>query len=260
VASGWLASPGDTYVYNNPFYVAPQPVVVGAAPVDTSYNYLDYSQPIVMPSQEIAPTYSDNGAVAGYDAYPPSDNPNDNFVAPAVADAGQPPEATNEPPSEDAQIFEAARGAFRSSDYAKALREVDQAIKLQPNDPMLHEFRSLVLFAQGKYRDAAAGAYAVLSAGPGWTWETLRELYADPETYTRQLRVLEQYVREHPKSSDGLFLLSYHYLVLNHIPSAVKELQKFEKLVPQDKLAPQLIAAFTPPAGEQAATEPPPAP
>ena len=92
------------------------------------------------------------------------------------------------------------------------------------------------------------------------TWETLRELYADPETYTRQLRVLEQYVREHPKSSDGLFLLSYHYLVLNHIPSAVKELQKFEKLVPQDKLAPQLIAAFTPPAGEQASSEPPPAP
>jgi hypothetical protein len=48
--------------------------------------------------------------------------------------------------------------------------------------------------------------------------------------------------------------------VLNHVPSAIKELQKFETLVPQDKLAPQLIAAFTPPAGAQASAEPPPGP
>jgi tetratricopeptide (TPR) repeat protein len=139
-------------------------------------------------------------------------------------------------------------------------REIDRAIKLDPNDTALHEFRSLVLFAQGKYRDAAAGAYAVLSVGPGWTWDTVRDLYPEPELYTRQLRLLEQYVRANPKASDGLFLLAYHYLVLDHVPNAVKELEKFVKLVPQDKLAPQLIAAFTPPAGAQASSDPPPSP
>ena len=247
---------GRHLFYNNPFYVAPQAVAVGAPPVDMSSNYFDYSQPIVVPPQQAAPTYSDDGATAGYDAYPPSDAA---AAPPQVTDAGPPVDATNEPPSESVQLFDSARGAFKSNDYAKALSQVDQAIKLEPNDTALHEFRSLVLFAERKYRDAAAGAYAVLSVGPGWTWETLRNLYPDPETYTRQLRVLEQYVRAHPKSTDGLFLLAYHYLVLNHVPSAEKELEKFVKLVPQDKLAPQLIAAFTPSAGEQTSSDRPPA-
>jgi cytochrome c-type biogenesis protein CcmH/NrfG len=88
----------------------------------------------------------------------------------------------------------------------------------------------------------------------------VRELYPDPEEYTRQLRALEHHVKANPKSSDGCFLLAYHYLVLDHVANAVKELQKFEKLVPQDKLAPQLIAAFTPPARGPASTEPPSAP
>jgi hypothetical protein len=61
--------------------------------------------------------------------------------------------------------------------------------------------------------------------------------------------------------SDGHFLLAYHYLVLNHVPQAVKQLEQFEKLVPKDKLAPQLVAAFTPPAGaSQASAEVPPTP
>jgi tetratricopeptide (TPR) repeat protein len=170
------------------------------------------------------------------------------------------PDAESGPPPEAIKLFDAAREAFKSNDYPRALRELDKAIKLLPSDTTLHEFRALVLFAQGKYRDAAAGAYAVLSVGPGWTWETVRELYPDPEQYTRQLRALEHYARANPNSSDGSFLLAYHYLVLDHVANAVKELQKFAKLVPQDKLAPQLIAAFTPPAGGQASTEPPPAP
>ncbi len=263
VATGWLASPGDAYVYSNPFYVASQPLAVGAAPLDVNYNYVDYSQPIPVPQQQDFATNSDYGS-GGYtygaqqqsDAYAPSDA------------AAPPPDATasadNAPVSPGAQFFESARNAFKSNDYAQALRQIDQAIKVQSSDPTLHEFRTLVLFAQGKYRDAAAGAYAVLSAGPGWTWETVRDLYADPETYTRQLRQLEQYVRTHESASDGVFLLAYEYLVLNHVPSAIRELQKFEKLVPQDKLAPQLIAAFTPPAGAQASAdapvEPPPGP
>ena len=45
-----------------------------------------------------------------------------------------------------------------------------------------------MLFALKRYDEAAAALYAVLSVGPGWDWTTLISLYADPETYTQQLR------------------------------------------------------------------------
>ena len=44
------------------------------------------------------------------------------------------------------------------------------------------------LFAQGKYEQAAAPLYAVLSVGPGWDWTTLSGMYPDVDTYTGQLR------------------------------------------------------------------------
>ena len=65
---------------------------------------------------------------------------------------------------------------------------MDHAIKLLPSDATMHEFRALVLFAEGKYHEAAEGIYAVLSMGPGWTWDTMMSLYPNEETYTRQLR------------------------------------------------------------------------
>ena len=65
-----------------------------------------------------------------------------------------------------------------------------------PNDPTLHEFRRLVLFALDRYDEAAAALYAVLSVGPGWDWTTLISLYGDPETYTQQLRARKLLHRE----------------------------------------------------------------
>src|SRR5262249_51202344 len=148
-------------------------------------------------------------------------------------------------PPEAAQNFDAARAAFKAQDYAKALTDIDAAIKVLPNDATMHEFRALVLFAQKKYKDAAAGIYAVLSVGPGWNWETMSSLYANPETYTKELRDLENYQRANPDAPDGHFLLAYHYLVIGHTKEGVAQLEKFAKLVPTDKLAPELIKAFT---------------
>jgi tetratricopeptide (TPR) repeat protein len=102
-----------------------------------------------------------------------------------------------------------------------------------------------VLFAQKKYKDSAAGIYAVLSVGPGWNWETMSSLYAKPDTYTHQLRDLEHYQQENPNAPDGHFLLAYHYFVIGHTEHALTQLEKFVKLVPDDKLAPELIKAFT---------------
>ena len=42
-----------------------------------------------------------------------------------------------------------------------------------------------------RYDEAAAVAYTVLTAGPGWNWTTLVGLYPDVDTYTNQLRAVE---------------------------------------------------------------------
>ena len=92
------------------------------------------------------------------------------------------------PADQSADLFAQARQSFAAEDYKTALTQVDQAIAKMPNDPALHEFRGLVLFAQGQYKDAAAVIYAVLSTGPGWDWTTMSSLYSNTELYTRQLR------------------------------------------------------------------------
>ena len=77
------------------------------------------------------------------------------------------------------------------------MAQCDQAIAKLPNDPLLHEFRGLTLFALHRYKEAAGTIYAVLSVGPGWDWTTLASLYPDIDVYTQQLRDLEQYVNAH---------------------------------------------------------------
>ena len=72
-----------------------------------------------------------------------------------------------------------------------------------PNDATMHEFLALVLFAQGKYEQAAAPLYAVLSVGPGWDWTTLIGNYNDANLYTEQLRALEAYVKANPGIGRG---------------------------------------------------------
>jgi cytochrome c-type biogenesis protein CcmH/NrfG len=144
--------------------------------------------------------------------------------------------------------FDAARDAFMQGDYAEAQTLAEKAIDLLPSDATLHEFRALTLFAQGHYKDAAATLYAVLAAGPGWDWETMRGLYPDEETYIRQLRKLEEYVRKNPESGYGHFVLAYQYLVLDAMDAAVKQLQEVVRVQPEDKLSAALFDALTTPA------------
>ena len=118
----------------------------------------------------------------------------------------------------------------------------------------MHEFLALAYFAQGKYPQAAAPLYAVLSVRPGWNWTTLSGMYPDVETYTRQLRALEGYVRENPDSAQGRFVLAYHYLTEGHDPQAIDQLKVVVKLQPGDTLSAQIIAQFQPAGGTQPGT------
>jgi tetratricopeptide (TPR) repeat protein len=241
-AGNWMFSPGASYTYSNPFYVQPTDLVAASA--------LDYSQPIAVPAPVV--NYADNSSftqnyVAGYGPTDTAQAPIQGQQPTAEQSESDQPAASSAPqvPEEVTRAFDDARAAFKGGDYATSLQMVEQAIKGLPGDATLHEFRALILFAQKKYKDAAAGTYAVLSVGPGMNWATMSGLYPDTDTYQSQLRALEAYVRENPKASDGRFLLSYHYLVLGYTEQAVRQLESFSRLVPGDKLAPELVKAFT---------------
>jgi tetratricopeptide (TPR) repeat protein len=231
MAAASALSPGDTYVYSNPYYAAPSDTTVVVEPA------LDYSTAIPAPTVAQS-TY----------AYPP---PPDE----QVLDSGE-PLPTGEPPAPDSKDesvaqankeFDAAREAFKAGDAAKAQTLVEKAIQLLPSDATLHEFRALTLFAQGLHKDAAATLYAVLAAGPGWDWATMRGLYPDEDTYTRQLRALEDFIRKNPNSAEARFVLAYQYLVLGAKDEAVGQLKEVVRLQPQDKLSAALVNALTTP-------------
>ena len=131
--------------------------------------------------------------------------------------------------------------------YAAAQANAEKAIRAFPNDPSLHEFLGLALFARGKFGESAGVVYAVLAAQPGWSYDTMRALYPDTETYTRQLRALESYQKENPTRGDACFLLAYHYLTLESRDAAVEMLRQAVKNEPKDTLSAALLKALTDP-------------
>ncbi len=147
--------------YTNPYY---------AASPSVSYNY---SSPIVV--------YSDSG----------SGGASDQSAAPATGDASQ---ATPPAPNEQGMsAFDASRNLFNQGKYEEALQQLQTTLQTMPQDPVVHEYHGLLLFALKRYPDAAGAVYAVLSAGPGWDWTTLSSMYPQIHVYTEQLRDLESY-------------------------------------------------------------------
>ena len=70
-----------------------------------------------------------------------------------------------------------SQAAFKRQDYLVALELADKAVAESPGDGALHEYRALVLFALGKYGEAAGVLNPVLASGPGWDWSTMIALY-----------------------------------------------------------------------------------
>jgi len=190
----------------------------------------DYSQPIPVPEAAPvetvqSPFVTDNSVPEQVPAPPPETAPQTNDPNAAAV----------------AKIMDEARQAFAAKEYEKAEQLVDSAIKKSPGDTTLHEFRALVLFARKKYQEAAGTIYGVLAVGPGWDWDTLKSFYADPATYTAQLRALEAYAKDHPMDAASRFLLAYQYLCFDARDAAIQVLQQVVKLEPKDQLAAHLL-------------------
>ncbi len=209
--------------YANPYYT--EPVNVGGGTV------IDYSQPITVYSN---PTTVVEGGTSKAD-------PTGAAPLPEVDSA-----AYQEREEQSISDFDQARTAFYDGNNAQALDAVEKAIGATPGDAALHEFRALVLFAEGRYHEAAAAVHSVLSVGPGWDWTTLSGLYKDTDDYSKQLQDLEAYVQKHPDAADAHFLLAYQYLTCGHTEAAADELKRVVKLQPTDQLAGELLELITP--------------
>jgi tetratricopeptide (TPR) repeat protein len=199
--SYWFGYGGGYY---NPYYS--EPTAVGGG------GYCDYSQPLQ--------TY-------------------DYAAAPAAPGETAPADQTAPSPVND--LFNAAQTAFSAGDYDGALKSVNDALGLAKNDAVLHEFRALVLFAEGKYRDATTAIHPVLAVGPGWNWSTLISLYPSVDVYTEQLRKLEAAVKASPDDAALHFLLAYHYITTSATDPAIHQLQEVIRLQPKDTVAVQLL-------------------
>jgi tetratricopeptide (TPR) repeat protein len=230
---GWLAGTSSGSAYSNPYYTAPAQEAPAA---------LNYAQPIAIqaPPEEVETPADDNSTVAEEEATP-------TLTPPAR------PKPAEETPNEDPVVrqamalLEEARIWFPEGRFDRAQYVIEKAIKLVPGDATLHEFRALILFARKKYPEAAGTLYAVLAAGPGWDWQTLKSFYDSDRIYQQQLRALEKHSRDHPGAADDHFLLAYHYLVLDAKDAAVKHLEKVVQLVPKDELSAALLKALKPP-------------
>jgi tetratricopeptide (TPR) repeat protein len=212
------------------------------APV-RSVTYINYAQPIIV---QPAPVVV-NAPIEPQTTYSPTGQKQ------TFAPEDQTPTLANSEPVEEElsaqdkalDMFDTARGLFKRGDYPLALSQADRAISQLPNDPLMHEFRALCLFAMKDYSQAAAATYAVLSVGPGWDRSTLEGLYNNMAVYTAQLNALEAYSSQHPDAGDAHFLLAYHYMLNDRNQEATKELQAALQLEPKNRLASQLLKGLS---------------
>ena len=139
------------------------------------------------------------------------------------------------------EVMSAATEAFRNNDFDNALSIVNRSGQQCAQDPVMHEFRALVLFAKGDYHNAAAALNALLAVGPGWDWATMSSLYSNVEVYTSQLRALEGFTRSHPEDAAAAFVLGYHYMSTAHHDAARKQFDKVVRLMPNDRVAGEIV-------------------
>ncbi|MGI8980807.1 MAG: tetratricopeptide repeat protein [Pirellulaceae bacterium] len=170
------------------------------------------------------------------------------------------PVTTNASPSEIAmRDFASAREAFKAADYDTALALVNRAVKENPSDEVLHEFRALTQFATRDYNGAAATLNSVLAVGPGWDWATMASLYGDVGEYTTHLRALESYSKSRPDEAGAKFLLGYHYMTTGHPQAAAREFASVVKLEPRDRVAKDMLALVDKPTdGDREGVDAPP--
>ena len=210
--------------YNNPYYLGGYGGYGGGGYSSPAYSYCNYNQPLI--------SYTTNAS---------AQSANDGAETQSLA------------------LFDQARTAFQQGQYDQSLGFIDKALAGMPKDAEMNEFRGLALFALGRYTESAEVLYSVLSVGPGWDWPTMIGLYPNVDTYTKQLRALEAFCRTNPDNAAGHFVLGYQYTTCGHKETALREFNKVQKLMPNDKVSAAMIQMLGGTAPAQGAPAAPPA-
>jgi tetratricopeptide (TPR) repeat protein len=147
-------------------------------------------------------------------------------------------EATNK---ESSDLYTEAIAAFRDGHYADAARLARRVAADRPRDADVHLLLMLGSFAVGQYRDAAAEAHVVASLGQMPDWPKVYAIYGNVDTYTRQLRALENFTAKTPSAAEGRFLLGFQYAMLGHKEAARSEFLAALKIAPQDRVTAELL-------------------
>ena len=212
----------------------------GANALGYEFGYSDYSNPYYT---EEMPAYYAEPIITAAPIEPVM------VQSSQATPAQEPAPATAAPPSvssEGVSKFDQARAAFFEGQYEKALKLTDALVAQLPHDAVLHEFRSLVLFALKRYGESAATIHPVLDVGPGWDWKTLSGLYPNTDIYTQQLRDLEAARDKDLKAAHLRFLLGYHYLTCGYSDQALTQFRQALEHRPNDSVAAALVATLTP--------------
>jgi tetratricopeptide (TPR) repeat protein len=234
VTSAWWSAAE----YYNPYYA--EPVAAAATPM-----YYDYSQPVVVQNYYQQQDYGQQH-VAG-------ETPTE------AAPVAQAPSPTSPKTERGLKKFDGGLAAFKRGNYQGAVERFNEALRLTPDDPVIHEVRALALFALGDYKSTAATLNALLATSPGMDWTTLSGLYGNVDDYSQQLRRLEARCQEAPRDAAAQFTLAYHYLVLGYSDEAVQALKAVVAAQPKDATAKHMLEALAP-ADEKAVAGAPPVP
>lgn len=177
----------------------------------------DYTQPIVLQ------TYREPAVISSY-----------------RVDLEEPVDLTSDE-ERSIELFDMARREFKLGRYERAMELTEQAIPLNPDDIILHEFFALTLFALGQYEESAIVLNSLLAVAPGMDAETVGGLYASPEIYARQILSLEDHVRGNAEDVSARFVLAYHKLVAGQTKEASELLTEVTRMEPDDQVARQLL-------------------
>lgn len=130
---------------------------------------------------------------------------------------------------------------FRDGKYAEAIHAWKHALVDDPTNGAYVLLLAQALFQTGKFEEAAGATQQAAQMLPDDKWGVVsgnyRQLYANIQDYTNQLRALEKARDAKPSEPAFHFLLGWHYGYLGYPKQALPELDKALELAPKDEVA-----------------------
>ncbi len=117
--------------------------------------------------------------------------------------------------------------AFHDGRFGDAVHYYAKSVEYAPDEGILYLILADALFATGDYHYAAYALRQALQLDPGLATNVVdkHSFYADPETFDKQLAVLERYLEDHFLDDDARLVLGANYLFGGLPEKAVELLQ-----------------------------------